>query len=54
MDEHEERYTSELFDHPITNYVNRGGLYEPLDSHVWQYAILTERGVSALKFEKVE
>ncbi|KAG8221787.1 hypothetical protein J3R82DRAFT_2105 [Butyriboletus roseoflavus] len=32
----------------------RGGHYEPIDSHVWQYAILTERGVSALKFEKVE
>jgi len=32
----------------------KGGLYQPLDSHVWQYAILTEKGVSALKFEKVE
>lgn len=30
------------------------GRYEPGDSHVWQYAILTEEALSKLKFVKVE
>ncbi|KAI5988694.1 hypothetical protein EDD15DRAFT_1351139 [Pisolithus albus] len=32
----------------------RQGRYEPGDSHVWQYAILTEEALSKLKFVKVE
>ncbi|KAI6117916.1 hypothetical protein EV401DRAFT_1967239 [Pisolithus croceorrhizus] len=30
------------------------GRHEPADSHVWQYAILTEHALSKLKFVKVE
>ncbi|KAI6154627.1 hypothetical protein BKA82DRAFT_31651 [Pisolithus tinctorius] len=32
----------------------KGGQHEPVDSHVWQYAILTEHALSKLKFVKVE